>query len=206
MTISRRQAFQYALAGLTGAVALPRRAPGQERPGLQTLPERDSLTGELRWPEVAGRSRGRVTDYENDPHIIGIEERLRCTCGCNLSVYTCRTTDFTCGTSPMLHRQVIDLVESGKTADEVLEAFVAQYGETVLMAPPKVGFNWAAYLLPGVVITAVGAVLVWVLRRRAALGPVPATASGDGAGGTAARGLSTDEQERLEAELSGLDR
>lgn len=205
MTISRRAALGGALAGLAGAL-WPRRAAAQQPdPALQTLPVRDSLTSELRWPQVAGRSRGRVTDYENDPHIIGIEQRLRCTCGCNLSVYTCRTTDFTCATSPMMHRQVIDLVEDGKTADAVLEAFVVRYGETVLMAPPKVGFNWAAYLLPGVVITAVGALLVWVLRRRAATVAHAAAAAGDGVA-EAAPGLSADEQQRLEAELSGLDR
>jgi len=129
-------------------------------------PAQDSLVGRLSDPWQAGRSRGRVTDYENDPFIIGVEEQLRCTCGCNLSVYTCRTTDFTCQTSPAMHRQVIALVEERKSAEEILQAFVDQNGETVLMAPPRRGFNLAGYFVPGALIVTAGVLLAWVLARR----------------------------------------
>jgi len=126
----------------------------------------DSLVGRLPDPWQAGKPRGRVTDYENDPFIVGVEEKLRCTCGCNLSVYTCRTTDFTCETSPAMHQQVIALVEESKSAEEILQAFVGQYGETVLMAPPRRGFNLAGYLVPGILIVLTGGVLAWALARR----------------------------------------
>ncbi|OGU03898.1 MAG: hypothetical protein A2W29_00980 [Gemmatimonadetes bacterium RBG_16_66_8] len=126
----------------------------------------DSLVGRLPDPWQAGKPRDRVTDYENDPFIVGVEEKLRCTCGCNLSVYTCRTTDFTCETSPAMHRQVIALVEENKSAEEILQAFVGQYGETVLMAPPRRGFNLAGYLVPGILIVLTGGVLAWALARR----------------------------------------
>src|SRR3990172_5145891 len=108
-----------------------------------------SLVVRLPDPWQAGKPRGRVTDYENDPFIVGVEEKLRCTCGCNLSVYTCRTTDFTCETSPAMHRQVVGLADQAKSADEILQIFVSQHGETVLMAPPRRGFNLAAYFVPG---------------------------------------------------------
>ena len=149
-------------------------------------------------PDLAGRPRERVTDYQNDPFIIDIERRLRCTCGCNLDIYVCRTTDFTCTYSPELHREIVAMVRNDKTAEEIIAAFVAEYGEQVLMAPPKEGFNWAGYLLPGVTITLVGTVIAWVLvRRHRALAPAAAEA------GTT--GLSTDDDARLRAELDRLE-
>jgi cytochrome c-type biogenesis protein CcmH/NrfF len=162
----------------------------------------DSSVARLQQPDLAGRPRRRVTDYENDPFIIGIERQLRCTCGCGLDIYVCRTTDFTCTYSPELHREVVALVEQGKTAEEILAAFVDKYGEKALMAPPAKGFNWAGYLLPGIAIVLVGVVLGWVLLRRArtrAPAPVPA---GTGAG---APGLTSDEDARLREELARLE-
>jgi cytochrome c-type biogenesis protein CcmH len=94
-----------------------------------------------------------------------LEHRIRCQCGCTLDVYTCRTTDFSCQVSPSMHRDVLALVEGGYTADEILEAFENVYGERVLMAPRREGFNLLAYLLPGSAI-AVGAVVLAVILRR----------------------------------------
>jgi cytochrome c-type biogenesis protein CcmH len=159
--------------------------------------------GQLPEPWSAGKFRERVTSYENDPFVVGVEEKLRCTCGCNLSVYTCRTTDFTCETSPAMHREVVALVEEQKTEEEILEAFVAQYGETVLMAPPRRGFNLAGYLVPGAAILAAGAFLVRMLTRRPRVQPVPATAS-DTPPSTPA-GLAPGDAARLQAELERLE-
>ncbi len=140
----------------------------------------DTAIGRLSDPQVAGKPRARVTDYENDPLIVGVEEKIRCTCGCNLSVYTCRTTDFTCEVSPAMHREVIALVEEGKTGEQILAAFVQRYGEAVLMAPPKRGFNWAGYLVPGVAILAGGILLAWYLKRRVGIeGALEAETSGE---------------------------
>lgn len=161
----------------------------------------DSSVAPLWQPQMAGRPRARITDYENDPFVVDLEKRIRCTCGCNLDVYTCRTTDFTCTFSPERHREVVALVKEEKTAEEILAAFVSQHGESILMAPPKEGFNWAAYLLPGIVITLVGSVLGWVLVRRArhpAAVPV-ANSPQDSAN------LSRDDAERLRAELERLE-
>ncbi|MBI2615279.1 MAG: cytochrome c-type biogenesis protein CcmH [Gemmatimonadetes bacterium] len=206
------------LAGV-GGVALISRSwqEGQTRPpsppGQPRLPGQDSLVGELMDPARAGKLRGRVTEYENDPFVVGIEEKLRCTCGCNLSVYTCRTTDFTCETSPAMHRRVVELVEQKKSAQEILDAFVAQYGESVLMAPPRAGFNLAGYLVPGILITLVGGALAVVIVRQTRARAVTAAAKGgrggpDGPAGLGEPDLSStlppDEQARIKAELEKL--
>jgi len=159
----------------------------------------DSTTvRQLSAPSMAGRDRSAVTDYQNDPYIIGIERKLRCTCGCNLDVYTCRTTDFTCSYSPELHREVVGLHEEGKSAEDILDTFVAKYGETVLMAPAREGFNWAGYLLPGTAIATTGSVIGWALMRRhrvVAAQATPATSDG----------LSEADRGRLADELHRLD-
>ncbi len=191
---SRRQMLTLSLASLLPGYLV------QER---QVQADPDSLgrgrgRGRLARPDLAGRLRTRVTDYENDPFIVGVEGKLRCTCGCNLSVYTCRTTDFTCTVSPAMHREVIALAEQDKTGQEILDAFVAQYGEIVLMAPLKEGFNIAAYVVPGIAISTAAAVILGVLYRRTSRFA------------SAARGdfpdLDPEDTSKLAAELGDLER
>ena len=161
--------------------------------------------GQLQDPRMAGRPRERITDYENDPFIIEIESRLACTCGCTLDVYTCRTTDFTCGTSPAMHREVVRLIQQGKTEEEVVGAFVAQYGETVLMAPPKSGFNLVGYVLPGLGIFGVGAAMLWMLVGRSRLGGELAAVGAEAGAGGSEPEISDEDAALLEKELGDLD-
>lgn len=136
-------------------------------------------TGSLREPEAAGRSLDRTGNRENDPVVVGIEHRLRCTCGCGLDVYTCRTTDFVCTVSPRMHREVLALQDQGKNAQQIVDAFVARYGEVVLMAPKPEGFNLAGYLVPGSLLLLAGAALTFYLRRRAQVAAVEGTVRTD---------------------------
>jgi cytochrome c-type biogenesis protein CcmH len=118
-----------------------------------------------------------TTAADNDLAIQTLEKKLRCSCGCGLDIYTCRTTDFTCTYSPELHREIMKLWDSGQTADQIIATFVQEYGEKALMAPPPRGFNLAGYLVPGVLILMLGTVLAWVLlRRRAIVAPADASA------------------------------
>jgi len=135
-----------------------------------TLQGPDSLpgagpSGRLWGPSRAGRPLEPVTARDNDAAIQAIEKRIRCTCGCNLDVYTCRTTDFTCGTSPAMHRRVLALAAQGRTAEQIIDAFVKENGVAILMAPPRRGFNLAGYFVPSLAILAAGVILTLVLRR-----------------------------------------
>ena len=162
----------------------------------------DSTATRLSAPELAGRPQERVTPFDNNPDIVAIEQKLRCTCGCNLSVYTCRTTDFTCMTSPAMHQMVIRLYQQQRSAEEILSAFVAKEGETVLMSPPRVGFNLAAYFVPGAMIALVGsALLFFFYARRGRITPAPA-----GPIDLSDAGLSSADAARLEDELKRLGR
>jgi cytochrome c-type biogenesis protein CcmH len=94
-----------------------------------------------------------------------LEHQIHCQCGCNLDVYTCRTTDFACSVSPAMHADVMGLVDGGHSAQEILNAFKAVYGEKVLMAPVRSGFNLVGYTMPFVALGA-GAIGVAALLRR----------------------------------------
>ena len=116
-------------------------------------------------PERAGRALPPVTAADNDAAIQRIEKRIRCSCGCGLDVYTCRTTDFSCTYSPAMHKEVLRLAGQGKTAQQITDEFVAQYGEQALMSPPRHGFNLAGYFVPSVVVLIAGIFLFLRLRR-----------------------------------------
>jgi cytochrome c-type biogenesis protein CcmH len=122
--------------------------------------------GRLYDPGAVGRPRVPTAPGDANSAIQAIEQKLACHCGCTLDIFTCRTTDFTCTTSPRLHQEVVALHEGGAGAQEILDAFVAKYGEEALMAPEPRGFNLAGYLVPGVLILLIGSVIAWVIGRR----------------------------------------
>lgn len=124
-----------------------------------------SRAGRVYDPSRAGRPMAPITAADNDAEIQAIEKQLRCSCGCGLDIYTCRTTDFNCTYSPALHKEVLRLAGQGKTAQQIIDEFIAQYGQAVLMAPPKRGFNLAGYFVPSIAIVVAGVLLVLVLRR-----------------------------------------
>ena len=111
-----------------------------------------------------------MTDAQRDD----LEHQIHCQCGCNLDVYTCRTTDFSCSVSPAMHADVMGLVSGGHTAQEILAAFKSVYGEKVLMAPNKSGFNLVGYTMPFVALAAGGVIVTALLQRWKARQPTPA--------------------------------
>jgi cytochrome c-type biogenesis protein CcmH/NrfF len=175
--------------------------------GLVATPQ-DTLagrgaTGTLRDPSVVGRSRTPTDARENDAQIQAIEQRLACNCGCTLDVFTCRTTDFSCTYSPALHREVLALRDEGKTAQQILDAFVVKYGEEALMAPKPQGvLNLTGYLLPGALIAAAGTgLLVFIGKRKAAVAAAAQGSETSATTGTA----SPDELERLRRALAEVE-
>ena len=161
-----RRGFLAAGVGLAALAAV--RGLGAQTPGsppVGSLPG-SGPAGSLGDPAAAGRPQAATTAADDDADIQATEKRLRCTCGCTLDVYTCRTTDFSCTYSPQLHRDVVQLRDSGMSGQQIVDAFVAKYGEQALMAPKPQGFNLAGYLLPGTLVTAAGGVMLWILSRR----------------------------------------
>jgi cytochrome c-type biogenesis protein CcmH len=156
-------------------------------------------------------ARPQLTAQQRD----ALEHTLKCQCPCTLDVFTCRTTDFSCGVSPAMHQDVMRLVDGGHSADDIIAAFTQAYGERVLMAPKKSGFNLAGYAMPFAALGG-GAVLVGALMRRwshRAAAVAAATraehaqrAAGNGHGAPGAADDATpDELAQLEAAVRGGD-
>jgi cytochrome c-type biogenesis protein CcmH len=164
--MNRRELLRGAMLGLLGGAAFRAGASGQV-PGARP----DSAVGDPLYRPDLVQQRAVATAADNDPVVKELERKLKCTCGCNLDIYVCRTTDFTCQYSPALHKEVVDLRAAGKDPEEVVAAFVAKYGEQILMAPPAEGFNLAGYLVPGAAVLVAGSVIGLVLLRRARAAP-----------------------------------
>ncbi len=107
---------------------------------------------------------GATASMSNDQRD-ALEHRIRCQCGCTLDVYTCRTTDFSCQVSPAMHGDIMALVQGGYSAQEIIDAFQNVYGERVLMAPTKSGFNLVGWFTPGIALILGGIAVAGLLRR-----------------------------------------
>lgn len=166
------------------------------------LPQQSVQDDRLYNAPAAGKSRAPVGELDNSEMVKNLERQLKCSCPCNLDVFTCRTTDFTCEYSPAMHREVMTLVGQGKTSEEVIADFVARYGERVLMAPKPVGFNLAGYLVPGMVVTLAAGALAIVLLRRHRRAEIAAAGSAMPGPAPAAALASTEEMERLKQALA----
>jgi cytochrome c-type biogenesis protein CcmH len=159
----KRREFLLAVPALgLGAALFPRRLAGAQ--AVQTFNGPMADANEVYRP-VTLRARAGARASMSDAQRDDLEHQLHCQCGCNLDVYTCRTTDFACSVSPAMHADVMGLVSGGYNATEILAAFKSVYGEKVLMAPGKRGFNLVGYTMPFVAL-GVGAVMVSALIKR----------------------------------------
>lgn len=155
-------------------------------------------------PNAVGQLRAVATPLDNEEAIKAIESKLKCTCGCNLDIFTCRTTDFTCTYSPELHKEIVGLYAGGMTGDQIIAAFVAKHGEQVLLAPDARGFNLVGYLAPSAAVLLAGGTLAFVLLRRhreRTLARQTVLAGPSTGPGT----LSEDQRARLDRALGELD-
>ena len=198
MTVAGRRDFLAALgAGAAALVVAPRVVGAQSgQPSAASNVEMDQSA----YKPVSRPPKPNAVRQMSDAQRDAMEKGMKCACPCQLDVFTCRTTDFSCGISPAMHRDVVKLIEGGYTADEILLAFEGVYGERIRMAPPAEGFNIAGYLVPFATL-GTGAVVLYAMLKRwranAATVPAPVVASAPVPGIDA----SSDELRRLEAAL-----
>lgn len=192
--MATRREFVAALgAGVVAASARVVYAQQQQPEASGATMEGDGYVPVRRLPRPAAAKR--LTPEERDD----VERQISCPCPCTLDVFTCRTS-MPCGFSPRIHADIVALTNGGYNRAEILAAFEQAYGEKILMAPRKEGFNWVGWLAPFAAVGG-GALVVGALirqwGRRAAehrsTSPVPIEA--------------TDaEMARLEAAIRGDDK
>ncbi|HEY0931947.1 MAG TPA: cytochrome c-type biogenesis protein CcmH [Gemmatimonas sp.] len=164
------------VAGMTSAAVLLARPLGAQ----ETQPPATTTGGEEMsagaYIPVSRPPKPNATPSMTAKQIDDFERQLACPCPCTLDVYMCRTTMFSCGISPAVHGDVQRLVAGGYSADEIMTAMMDTYGDFILNAPRKQGFNLLAWFAPFVAL-AVGAVAIGALLRGWRMNAVKAAAS-----------------------------
>ncbi|HEU4450040.1 MAG TPA: cytochrome c-type biogenesis protein [Gaiellaceae bacterium] len=147
------------------------------------------LLGLLAFGGVAGAS-------EQQPTLAELEREVICP--------TCKTT-LELSDAPVADRMrafIRRRIAAGDTKSEIKDALVAQFGEAVLAAPPREGFNLLAWLLPlagaTVALAALGVALRRWSRTRAAPAAVEQSANGRPS-------LDPELERRLDEELARFD-
>jgi cytochrome c-type biogenesis protein CcmH len=109
-------------------------------------------------PCLAGVARGQSSDRAKR-----VGGKLLCVCGCNQILTACNHVG--CTYSHGMLQEVDDRVGRNEPDDLTIQAFVQEYGATVLAEPENKGFNRAAWIMP-VVLPLLGLALVWIVVRR----------------------------------------
>lgn len=98
-----------------------------------------------------------------------------------------------------IKRTIRRLLAEGKTSQQVLDFYVAEYGDRILSEPPARGFSRLIYVAPWVFLVGSVGLVVVVIRRLRAVSTAPARTE------QAAVPPNDDEAERIDEELRNLD-
>jgi cytochrome c-type biogenesis protein CcmH len=101
---------------------------------------------------------GAAADPEDQ--VREIAAQLRCPVCQNLSV-----ADSPSELANQMRGVIRDRLRAGQTQEQIQAYFVEKYGEWVLLAPTKTGFNLLAWVLPFVGVLAGGAAVAVLVRR-----------------------------------------
>ena len=71
-----------------------------------------------------------------------------------------------------MRHQVAEQLAAGRSPDDIRQGFIAAYGDSVLMSPPRTGLGQTAYLLP-LLLLGMGLVVAAVQLRRWRHAPGP---------------------------------
>jgi cytochrome c-type biogenesis protein CcmH len=126
-------------------------------------------------PDMSPLPPGTV-QRSDPPDLMAVTKGIMCRCGCSLTVYACQAS-MTCQVSTDMRLQAKAMLDKGMTVQQALDAFAADYGEEVLAAPTKTGFNLAAWVMPFAALAVGLAVVAFAIRtwrpKAAPAGDVP---------------------------------
>ncbi|QPJ60660.1 MAG: cytochrome c-type biogenesis protein CcmH [Candidatus Nitronauta litoralis] len=91
-----------------------------------------------------------------------LENELMCNCKdeCGKVLINC-----TCDHSKKMRKELKAQLDSGLTVKQIVQAYVNEYGETILSAPTKSGFNLSAWVTPFIALVIGGVGVRTVMRK-----------------------------------------
>lgn len=100
---------------------------------------------------------------DSKPTVDSVASKLSCYCGTcpHLVVTKCG-----CSLADQIKGEVQKKIDAGMTESQIIDSFVAEFGQTVLAAPPKSGFNLTAWSIPFLAFILGGAVLFAFLKNQ----------------------------------------
>jgi cytochrome c-type biogenesis protein CcmH/NrfF len=114
--------------------------------------------------------------YSEQAKQIGIH--LKCMCrGCDMSAGNCAhpggSFSGPCDTAKSMLKEVDQHLGKGESEQQIIDAFVAEYGTVVYVEPPKKGFGLVAWLMPVFYCVFGLGLVVLVVRKWAVRTPSP---------------------------------
>ncbi len=85
---------------------------------------------------------------------------LICTCGCGKMLNVCDMES-----AKQMKVLIGKMIDQGQDRKQILSYFVEQYGESVLAAPTKRGFNLTAWVIPFIAIAVAIGVVYYILSK-----------------------------------------
>lgn len=91
-----------------------------------------------------------------------VSSKIICQCGCGSVLDQCPHQD--CGWGVPAKEFISQQLAKGKTPEDLLQYYVSQYGQKILAAPTKTGFNITAWVAPFALLIAGGLAIYYLVR------------------------------------------
>ncbi len=107
-----------------------------------------------------------MPDPQNEALVREIEDNLIAPC-----CWSAPVSQHFSEVSDQIRAEIREMVAAGKSREEIMDHYVAQYGERILATPRPSGFNILVYILPWVALITGACFLVVVLKKLRSSGP-----------------------------------
>ena len=108
---------------------------------------------------IALESSVALADDPTSDQQLQVERQLGCPICTNLPLNVC-DNQICVQMKGVIHQKLA----AGETPSQIIDFFVARYGEGVLLTPPNRGFSLVVWYAPAVAVL-FGAILIWLLLR-----------------------------------------
>jgi cytochrome c-type biogenesis protein CcmH/NrfF len=115
-----------------------------------------------------------ASEYET-PEVHAIADKLNCNCGCKLRVSCIMPPTGVCPTCRQNKIRIAGMLSSGLSEKQILDTYVKEQGEQVLVVPPGMFGFTGPYIALGLGLVAVVFALKYLRRVKPAPAVAPAT-------------------------------